>query len=86
MAGIGTKEIKDALWSQLEELKRTDVRSMNAMDREMMLKKQQQMLECTKQMTDVIKVELSAFQTYSRLQGVKVSENVAKHFGIIENV
>ena len=76
MAGIGTKEIKDALWSQLEELKRTDVRSMNAMDREMMLKKQQQMLECTKQMTDVIKVELSAFQTYSRLQGVKVSENV----------
>lgn len=57
-----------------------------ALDREMTIKKNEQMLKITSQMTDVLKIELSAFQTYAGMRDVKVSSAAAKHFGIIDNV
>lgn len=82
MGTIGTKEVKDALWEQLEILRSLKNKSDN--EKERTLKESAEILKVTSQLTDVLKVELGAMQLLTKQDGVKLGETTARHFGVID--
>lgn len=81
---IGTNDIKEALWSQLEKLNKADFEKKSTLDREMILKQSNEVLKVTAQLTDVLKVELHAMEIMTKQDGVKLGMTAAKHFGVID--
>lgn len=79
---IGTKDVKNALWNQLERLKQMDSKSKE--ERELLLKESNEILKVTGQITDVLKVELQAMEMLTKQEGVKLGEAAAAHFGVID--
>ena len=83
---VGTKEIKEALWQQLERLNKADFGRMDTLDRDLLLKQSNEYLKVTAQLTEVLKVELHAMEVLTRQDGVKLGTAAAKHFGVIDNM
>lgn len=81
---IGTNDIKEALWSQLEKLNKADFEKKSTLDRELILKQSNEVLKVTAQLTDVLKVELHAMEIMTKQDGVKLGETTARHFGVID--
>lgn len=82
MVTIGTKEVKDALWQQLETLRALKTKSKD--EKEQALRESAEILKVTSQITEVLKVELGAMQLLTKQGGVKLGETTARHFGIID--
>lgn len=82
MVTIGTKEVKDALWQQLETLRALKTKSKD--EKEQALRESAEILKVTSQITEVLKVELGAMQVLTKQDGVKLGETTARHFGIID--
>lgn len=82
MVTIGTKEVKDALWQQLETLRALKTKSKD--EKEQALRESAEILKVTSQITEVLKVELGAMQLLTKQEGVKLGETTARHFGVID--
>jgi len=80
---IGTKDVKEALWSQLDKLRKLETKTKD--ERELTVKESDMVLKVTGQLTEVLKVELHAMEILSKQDGVKLGNTTAAHFGVIDN-